>query len=290
MEIEVNCVHRNTTDNDFISTCRLCGQEKQHFQDKPKRQPLVLKRGAIDGIRTRIQPLNTKDLEENQPAAEAVEEVPAPEPVSMPGLYGEEKGGRVLGAKEEPVPTSPKPANWKEMRLRQRKQWYDEHREAIIQDYLTMSKEEFFNKWLITSSTWRGLEKRWPELQKQPVTPATPQVSPVPAKKKRKSRKLHRNYLNNHKDEVIADYYKMPLMSFYDKWGLSATLWTEMKALWGVKGKRALRGEEPPEVASEVPAAIKEPPPPAPEEVKPALPWKNEPMNKRTGVRAVWKF
>ena len=62
-----------------------------------------------------------------------------------------------IGTSEEraPVPRRPK------QRLEKLWGYFDQHKEAIIADYRSMTLNDFYKRWHITSSTWLKLKKKW---------------------------------------------------------------------------------------------------------------------------------
>ena len=53
-----------------------------------------------------------------------------------------------------------------------------------------------------------------------------------------RSLKMVSGYCEEHKDEVIADYYSMKLKDFFLKWKIYAGIWNPLKNKWGVVGKK----------------------------------------------------
>jgi len=62
----------------------------------------------------------------------------------------------------------PKPKRGKGY-LRKVYEYYEQHREAIIEDYYSMSRLALFSKWDLNSTVWMKLQKRWEVAPKGPV-------------------------------------------------------------------------------------------------------------------------
>jgi len=71
-----------------------------------------------------------------------------------------------LGVGEEdndPLPVPPRPKGKKQLW-----QYFEENKEAILQDYQSLKLKEFYKKWRMTSTTWTKLKRDWNLLGKSP--------------------------------------------------------------------------------------------------------------------------
>lgn len=91
------------------------------------------------------------------------------EAISLAEKYNREEGkeghGHMVTQKDPPEAvakndeTSPAPPRPK--RRGQRIQYFEENKEAILQDYQNLKLKEFYNKWHMTSATWTKLKRDW---------------------------------------------------------------------------------------------------------------------------------
>ena len=58
---------------------------------------------------------------------------------------------------------------------------------------------------------------------------------PVPPRPKK--RKLLRQYYEQNREAILADYNSMTLLPFYKRWGISSNMWVELKREWEIPGK-----------------------------------------------------
>ena len=82
----------------------------------------------------------------------------------------------------------------------------------------------------------------------------------VPARPKK--RKLLRQYYEQNREAILADYKSMKLKDFFKRWGISSTGWTKLKADWNVQGKHkkhGLKKQRKFAIADEVPASPEAP-------------------------------
>lgn len=137
------CVHQEEIDpTTHIGVCKLCGQERQYDRYNCK-PPVIIKGGRVP----------------DDPPAIKEETIVAEEPT-----------GSVL-----------KPENWPNLKLRQKKYWYDEQKQEILTDLATIGSFETRKRWGVTHSTLNGLLKRWGE----PPQPKKARKSKEPAVSKK---------------------------------------------------------------------------------------------------------
>ena len=124
-----DCQHKEsckTTADGDIGTCTICGQETLYTTKGPK----VTKRGSIGGESTAVHP------------------VAAVSPPSSPPPTPPEHTTSAL------VPPKPKkqskwPAYW------------ERNKEALLQDYRSLTLLKFFQKWHLSTNKWGELKKLW---------------------------------------------------------------------------------------------------------------------------------
>lgn len=58
-----------------------------------------------------------------------------------------------------------------------------------------------------------------------------------PVKSKPEKRKRRREYFEQNKEAMLADYYLLPIGEFLKKWALSSTTWVNLKRKWNVVSK-----------------------------------------------------
>jgi len=122
-----------------IGICSNCGQRVQYNTMKTGDKPVVLKLGYIDG-----NPV-------------------LPNPDYTLRLNPEDKNNlAVATGKDELIEPGvpPKPKKGKGY-LRRVEEYYEQNKEAIIQDYYLLGRAFFFSKWGLNTTTWMKLQKRW---------------------------------------------------------------------------------------------------------------------------------
>jgi len=157
----VKCHHREKVESTptlpgiEIGTCSICGQTIQYDHNGLKTKVSVTRLGRIDGkivipkhgLQLLLSAEDKGDLEAVLSAA-AAELAPAP------------------AAAAELAPTSAPPRPKKRGKL---KEYFEQNKEAIINDYYLRPQRELFSKWGLSSSTWMKLKAKWKVAPKGPV-------------------------------------------------------------------------------------------------------------------------
>jgi len=74
-----------------------------------------------------------------------------------------EKNPGVGKEDSDPLPVPPRPRGREQLRL-----YFEENKEAILQDYQSLKLKGFYAKWHMTSTTWTKLKRDWKLLGKSP--------------------------------------------------------------------------------------------------------------------------
>lgn len=69
------------------------------------------------------------------------------------------------------------------------------------------------------------------------LSAATAEPAPAPPPRRRQKRKSREEYFEQNREVIIYDYYLMPLLDFFKKWGLCSHTWKRLKAQWEVAPK-----------------------------------------------------
>lgn len=145
----VKCLHREKVESTpalpgvEIGTCSKCGQTIQYNHNGMKTKVTVTRLGRLDG------------------------KIVIPKHGLQLLLSAEDKNDlkTVLSAsKAEPAP-APVPRK----KRKTRNEYFEQNKEAIIEDYYLMKRLEFFDKWGLSTTVWMKLQKRWKVAPKGPV-------------------------------------------------------------------------------------------------------------------------
>lgn len=139
------CVHseiiKNAPDGISVGTCSRCGQIVQYSLEN-KDMPTVTKLGRINGQLVLPAPKLKLLLDERDKTDLDLAKV----------VIGELPGS--LQEAIQSVPPKPK------SRKRKAAYW-EQAREALLNDYRTMKLREFLKKWHLATSSWQKLKKLW---------------------------------------------------------------------------------------------------------------------------------
>lgn len=205
-EQTVICLHSETINSaTHIGICHICGQQRW-YDPEDTRHVKLIKRGRIKGVLTMVVPPSV-----NQPvASNETKAEKEPELVPEPGTV-----------EEEPAPRRSKKTKKRPL------EYWDQFKDAMVADHKSMRLRDFFAKWHISGTQWMKLKTRWG---------VTPKKRTIPHVQSDAGR-ARRQYFEQHKDEMIADYYSMRLVDFFAKWKVSSKRWKELKKEWGVTPK-----------------------------------------------------
>lgn len=80
---------------------------------------------------------------------------------------------------EQPVVLKPGLDKWEAMNIPQKSAWLESAKKYVIEDFNSIGKAATMERWTISESTFRGLEKRWGlEIEKEASSPVTTEISP----------------------------------------------------------------------------------------------------------------
>ena len=147
-------------------TCKICGQVRQYDTLVSSEPPKIIKVGRINGI---IVP----------PPAENHLALPTQEAAELRARKREEK---VAPAAEEHV-TGLAATVWRRGNKRKlRAKYFEDNKEAILQDYRFLALREFLKKWHIATQAWQKLKLLWAVPPKGPgdryTGPAANKIAP----------------------------------------------------------------------------------------------------------------
>jgi len=130
-----------------IGTCKRCGQQLQ-YDEYERKIAQILKRGELNGVQTMVKPITLKEEAKQNKEHEEAQESPAPSSLS----------------ETTPAPAASTPApkpRKKQKMVRHQAEYFEENKEAIIQDYHALNLRVFFKKWHISSIGWPKLKQLW---------------------------------------------------------------------------------------------------------------------------------
>ncbi|HDZ27326.1 hypothetical protein LCGC14_0732890 [marine sediment metagenome] len=118
--------------------------------------------------------------------------------------------------------------------------------------------------------------------------PEDTQDTPSSKKRGRFFKRRPLSYWKRNREELTADYRSMTLKDFFEKWHISSSTWIKIRDRLGIPKNSMLPKEKSPkkiigraETVVEAKRVTKQPD---------SEPFQTGPLNKREGVRAIWRF
>lgn len=168
------CTHKEKIENVGrgieIGTCRICNQICRYNTADHHDNPRIIKLGRVNGaiVLPGMKALLELSIQEGL-ELEAAKKVSNERPQS-PSNTKISQGDQVA------VATPPKP---KKRSLLQK--YFEENKEAILQDYQNLKLKEFYAKWHMSSTTWLRLKRDWGIQRKAPrESTKRPQIQKLP--------------------------------------------------------------------------------------------------------------
>lgn len=176
------------------------------------------------------------------------------------------------------------PADWDDLPIYIKTQFYDDNKGLILRTLQQLGYKETNKKLGIPKATLVGLKRRWTGKPRPPAAPVKP-----PHKGRRRTKTGKFPHYERNKEAMIADYRAMKLADFFRKYHISSATWSQLRQAWGLIGNRQLSMKKRTRTSTPAADLSQEKLAPAKVEVK-SEPFHTEPLNKRTGTRAIWRF
>lgn len=147
-EERANCPHHEKVEEFHeyaLGTCINCGQVRRYDRLDIRKPPRIVKAGRLNGVVASIIPERIKEsveVKQDKPEETAIfRNIPEEADISQNG---------------DPPPVPPRPKGKKKLW-----QYFEDNKEAILQDYQNLRLKEFYAKWHMTSTTWTKLKRDW---------------------------------------------------------------------------------------------------------------------------------
>jgi len=186
----ISCKHHERIEefhNFALGICAQCGQVRRYDRLDVKQPPKVIKIGRLNGMPTlEHPPKEVIEVVQNKPETDSIAQ-DATAPARTPRKY----------------------------KARKPRRDYEADKEAIVEDYDTLTLKEFFAKQHISSDAWAKLKKKWGVTGRMP----------------HKDSSLKGNLVSLGTYEVVEDKGLPPFPPFNDSWPMLTQIsWLETYA------------------------------------------------------------